>query len=43
VARSVLLIINPGPPPALAATARITQDLRQEDGQWKISRRTVST
>jgi ketosteroid isomerase-like protein len=42
VARSVLLIVNPGPPPALAATARITQDLRQEDGQWKISRRTVS-
>jgi ketosteroid isomerase-like protein len=42
VARSVLLIVIPGPPPALAATARITQDLRQEDGEWKISRRTVS-
>jgi hypothetical protein len=43
VARSVLLIIAPGPPPALAATARITQQLRAGAGGWKISRRTVET
>jgi ketosteroid isomerase-like protein len=41
-ARSVLLIVDPGPPPALSAAARITQELRNEDGRWKISRRTVS-
>jgi ketosteroid isomerase-like protein len=43
VARSVLLIIAPGPPPALAATARITQQLRAGAGGWRISRRTVET
>jgi ketosteroid isomerase-like protein len=41
-ARSVLLIMDPGPPPALATAARITLELRQEGGRWKISRRTVS-
>ena len=41
-ARSVLLIVDPGPPPALTAAPRIIQELRQEDGRWKISRRTVS-
>jgi SnoaL-like domain len=41
-ARSVLLIVDPGPPPALAAAAQITQDLRREDGRWKVSRRSVS-
>ena len=43
VARSVLLIIAPGPPPALAATARVTQLLRAGARGWKISRRTVET
>lgn len=41
-AQSVLLIVDPGPPPALTAAARITHALRQEGGRWKISRRTVS-
>ena len=42
VARSVLLIVEPGPPPVLAVAAQITHELRQLDGRWKISRRTVS-
>ena len=42
LARSVLLIVDPGPPAALATAARITQELRHEGGLWKISRRTVS-
>jgi len=42
LARSVLLIVDPGPPPALATAAQITQELRREGGAWKISRRTVS-
>jgi ketosteroid isomerase-like protein len=42
LARSVLLIMDPGPPSALAAAARIAHELRQEGGRWKISRRTVS-
>jgi len=41
VARSVLLIIAPGPPPALVATAHITQHLRAGAGRWRITRRRV--
>ena len=41
-AQSVLLIVDPGPPAVLAATARVTHELRREGGRWKISRRTVS-
>jgi uncharacterized protein (TIGR02246 family) len=41
IARSVLLIIEPGAPPAIRATAAITQELRRRDGSWRISRRTV--
>jgi hypothetical protein len=42
VARSVLLIIDQGPPPALAATAYVTQHLRRGPGGWRITRRTVT-
>ena len=42
VTRSILLIINPGPPPAVRTTAVITQALRRTGGSWRISRRTVA-
>ena len=42
VARSVLLIIDPAAPPALRATAAITQELRRTDGFWRITKRTVA-
>jgi len=41
VARSVLLIIAPGTPPALVAAAHITQHLRRGAGGWRITRRSV--
>jgi len=41
VARSVLLIIAPGTPPAVVATAHITQYLRADAGRWRITRRRV--
>jgi len=40
--RSVLLIIDPAAPPAIRATAAITQELRRADGTWRITRRTVA-
>ncbi len=43
VARSVLLIVDPATPPAIRATAVITQELRRSDGTWRISRRTVAS
>ncbi len=42
VARSVLLIIDPSAPPAIRATALITQELRRDKGSWRITRRTVA-
>jgi ketosteroid isomerase-like protein len=42
VARSVLLIIDPGVPPAIRAAALITQELRRDGDSWRISRRTVA-
>ena len=42
VARSVLLIIGPGEPPAIRAAAVITQELRHANGAWLITRRTVA-
>jgi ketosteroid isomerase-like protein len=42
VARSVLLIVDPAPPPAIRATAVITQELRRTEGSWRITRRTVA-
>ena len=42
VARSVLLIIDPAAPPAIRATAAITQELRRAAGSWRITRRTVA-
>ncbi len=42
VARSVLLIIDPAPPPAIRAAAVITQELRRVGGSWLITRRTVA-
>ena len=42
VARSVLLIVNPGPPPVIRTTVVITQRLRRAGGSWRISRRTVA-
>jgi uncharacterized protein (TIGR02246 family) len=42
VARSVLLIIDPAPPPAIRAAALITQELRRAEGSWRITRRTVA-
>jgi ketosteroid isomerase-like protein len=41
VARSVLLIIAPGTPPALAAAAHITQYVRRGADGWRITRRSV--
>jgi SnoaL-like domain len=41
VARSVLLIIAPGTPPALVGSARITQYLRGGADGWRITRRSV--
>jgi ketosteroid isomerase-like protein len=40
--RSVLLIIDPGAPITIRATAAITQTLRRTGGGWRISRRTVA-
>jgi ketosteroid isomerase-like protein len=42
VARSVLLIIDPAPPPAIRAAALITQELRRTRNSWLITRRTVA-
>ena len=41
VARSVLLIIAPGTPPALVGTSHITQYLRGDADGWRITRRRV--
>ena len=41
VARSVLLIIAPGTPPALIGSAHITQYLRRGPDGWRITRRSV--
>jgi ketosteroid isomerase-like protein len=41
VARSVLLIVDPGPPPVIRTAALITQTLRRTAGSWRINRRTV--
>jgi ketosteroid isomerase-like protein len=43
VARSVLLIVAPGSPPALVRTALVTQYLRGGPDGWRITRRTVGT
>jgi ketosteroid isomerase-like protein len=40
--RSVLLIIDPAPPPAIRAAAAITQELRRIQDSWLITRRTVA-
>jgi uncharacterized protein (TIGR02246 family) len=40
--RSVLLIIDAAAPPAIRATAAITQELRRTEGSWLITRRTVA-
>ena len=42
VTRSVLLIVAPEPPPAVRATALITQELRRSGDTWLITRRTVA-
>ena len=42
VARSVLLIIDAAPPPAIRTAAVITQELRRAAGSWLITRRTVA-
>jgi ketosteroid isomerase-like protein len=42
VARSILLMIDPGPPPALIHTAHITQYLRGGADGWRITRRSVA-
>jgi hypothetical protein len=41
VARSVLLIVAPGTPPALVGTADITQYVRRGADGWRITRRSV--
>jgi hypothetical protein len=42
VARSVLLIIDPSPPPAIRVATVITQELRRAGGSWRITRRIVA-
>ncbi len=42
LARSELLIIDPGEPPAIRSAAVITQELRRAEGTWRITRRTVA-
>ncbi len=42
VARSVLLIIDAGQPPALRTVALINQELRRAERSWLITRRTVA-
>ncbi len=42
VVRSVLLIVDPADPPAIRAAALITQELSQDSGSWRITRRTVA-
>jgi uncharacterized protein (TIGR02246 family) len=42
VTRSILLIIEPVPRPAIRTAAVITQTLRRTGGSWRISRRTVA-
>ena len=42
VVRSVLLIVDPVPPVTIRTAAAITQRLRREAGQWRITQRTVS-
>jgi hypothetical protein len=39
--RSILLIITPGPPPAIRAAMAVTQILVRRNGSWRIDRRTV--
>ena len=41
VATSTLLIVDPGPPPALAGVSAITQHLARTPHGWRIARRTV--
>jgi hypothetical protein len=40
--RSVLLIVNPAAPVTILTAALITQTLRRTNGDWRISRRTVT-
>jgi hypothetical protein len=42
VVRSVLLIVSPGPPPEIRATALIRQELRRDGTSWRIALRTVT-
>jgi hypothetical protein len=42
VVRSVLLIIDPTDPVTIRTAALITQELRQDQASWHISRRTVA-
>jgi uncharacterized protein (TIGR02246 family) len=42
VVRSVLLIVDPVAPVTIRTAAAITQRLRREAGQWRITQRTVS-
>jgi hypothetical protein len=42
MATSTLLVIDPGPPPALLSVSTIVQRLEKLPEGWRISRRTVS-
>ena len=42
IVRSVLLIVDLAPPPAILAAAAITQELRRAEGSWRITRRAVA-
>jgi ketosteroid isomerase-like protein len=41
VARSVLVIVGPGPAPAIVHVARIAQQVQRSGGTWRIVRRSV--
>jgi uncharacterized protein (TIGR02246 family) len=41
IARSILLIVDPGHAAAVRVAVPITQILTSRDGQWRITRRTV--
>lgn len=41
MARSVLVIVGPGPASAIVHVARIAQQVRRSGGTWRIVRRTV--
>jgi ketosteroid isomerase-like protein len=42
VVTSILLIIDPAAPAAIAAAAKITQTVRRAGSTWRIARRTVA-